>query len=779
MYRNEMEIEFIPPGTSSLEESGSSGGESAPHESDDDFYVPERRPSLDLAPEPTPMETSHQWPGLAQSPALSYTSMMSEDFYQSQETNADYESLTRVHMEQADSFSSCYSYDSDDCDKRTRKYNYTSICVCIRVHSKADAVSIPSERPELILDPNEIRHPSLTVAFTFKTISKILGNLSEEELKHFKVTLWQRYPETFSSPPQGMDMVDLVDRLLEYYDLQVSLQITKALLEIMGKTKLIDYLQELCIRNEVRFDLKMTLKRKYGKVGESLAMQGESAFDSVFTDLYIILTGDHGPNIQHEIRHIEKLNTHCKPEKMVLCEDILSLQMVKEDYVRSVLTTGMAGAGKSMAVQRFILNWAEERSHSHISFLFPLPFAELNDLQDSKLSLLDLLNQLYPETKKLKDLSIDEEIIMFVCDGLDEYRQELDFKSTFICTDHKMPHSINEIMVNLLMGRLFYKGLLWVTSRPRRSRSMPADSVHKLIEVRGFTETQKEECFKKAFKDPEQSGRVIAHLNSCKTLHIMCHLPMFCSVLTNAFLRAFREHGPQAELPRSITPVYTEFVLELLQTRSLKASAQSLKGKRDFLMKLGRMAFMMLEKGDIKMTMSHWKESGVDIDEAVVNSGLCTEFTVEQFIMYREPVWCFTHLTIQEYLAALYVFLSCQNHGKDVFRGSLKGKIPKVFKAASLLELYKSALERSLDYEDGRLDIFLRFLLGMGLKNTQELLEPFFTSSEKRSSVIQDAVTFIRKKIGEKPYSDRTANLQHCLEELGAEASERTFRGSV
>ena len=62
--------------------------------------------------------------------------------------------------------------------------------------------------------------------------------------------LWKHYPQSFNTPPQGMDMVDLVDRLLERHNLESSLQITKTLLEEIGQKDMIDYLKTLCLRSK-------------------------------------------------------------------------------------------------------------------------------------------------------------------------------------------------------------------------------------------------------------------------------------------------------------------------------------------------------------------------------------------------------------------------------------------------------------------------------------------------------------------------------------------------
>ncbi|GLD46944.1 protein NLRC3-like isoform X1 [Lates japonicus] len=659
MDDTEMEAMATPSGSSSLGEAVSGrGGQSVPEDDEDDrlYYIPERRPSLDLGP--SPMDTSH-WHYVEQAlpPALSYTSLETEE--SSVEMDDEDRSSTRVQLDRTDSYSSCYSLDSDDCEKRIPK-----------VKTKDDIVSEPSETPELIQNPNEIRHPSLTVAFTFKAICNTLGKLSEMDVRRFKGMLWKRYPQSFTTSPQGMDMVDLVDRLLECFSLEVSMQITKTLLEEMGQKKMVDYLQTLCIRNEVRHDLSETLRRKYCEVCE----EERKPFDDVFTKLYITSTCDNGPNIEHEVMKIEKLDSNREPGKLLSTHDILSAERLEHSNIKLILITGVAGSGKSMAVRRLIIDWIEERSHKHVAFLFPLPFRELKQFEGSKVSLLEIIHKLYPETKKLReeDYRCEDCKMMFVFDGLDEYNGKLDFENTELLGDHRDPTTLNVIVVNLLRGRLLYRGLFLVFSRPQVKRAP--------------------------------------------------------------------DHSPDKE--------------------------------RDFLMKLGKLAFTMLEKGQFKMTKSDWKETGISDEEAVINSGLCTQYVTKPYVLFHEKVLSFIHPTMQEYLAALYAFLSFRNQGKNIFEQQLKDKVRGMFKGHKAMELYKSAVDRSLLYEDGKLDLFLRFLFGMTLKSNLELLQPFCTSSVKWPAVIEDTIALIRKRIRENQYPARNDNLQCCLVELGVLASQ-------
>lgn len=523
------------------------------------------------------------------------------------------------------------------------------------------------------------------------------------------------------------------------------------------------------ISDEVRHDLCETLRTKYGEVCEDSPKQEEkSPFDDVFTDLHITSTFDNGPNIEHEFMQIEKLDSNKDTGTALSTRDVLSPERIKQMCSRLVVLIGVAGSGKSMAVQRLIFDWIEGRAHEHVSFLFPVPFRELKKFEGSEVSLLEIVQTLYPETRKLRDEDYRGCKIMFVFDGLDEYGGELDFQNTKLLSDHSDRAALNVIVVNLLRERLHYHSLFLFTSRPQVNTYVPWDTIYDEIELRGFSDPQKDEYFKKRFRDTDQASRVIAHIDSVRTLRIMCHLPLFCSLLANEYERIFREQGTQAELPRSLTCMYTKLLLALTgQRRSFRAPGWSAVQQKNFLMKLGKLAFTMLENRQFKISKHHWKELGISDTEAVINSGLCTQYTVKPHVLEQEKVLSFIHPTVQEYLAALYAFWSFRDLHKNVFENHKKSKFKGMIKGHSMMELLKCAVDRSLLCEDGILDLFLRFLFGMATNANLELLRRLCTSTVTWPSFTNDAVALLRKKIKENPYPGRRICLQRCLEELG------------
>lgn len=740
---------------------------------DEEDVIPERRLSLDLRLwEPTAERYDVE---RAASPAPSYVSMHSEDWsFNSSETESDEDPppgvATKVQLERpCSSESSACSFYSDEgtegegkAERRPRKKS------CSQPSPPAPV------KPELVKDPNEKRHPALTIEFAFKVLQSSLKKLAADELKIFKRMLWERYPECFQDPLDGLDIVDVVDKMLETCDIEVSLKITLCLLKEMNLKKVSQYLQGMCQRNEVRYELKLTLKRKYENMHEGLAQQGQQClFESVYTDLLVTQGGNSKLNLQHEIRKIEELKEVVRGTKQVVnCKDIFDPEIVKKKHVRTLITRGTPGIGKSSLVQKFILDWVNGVAHEHVFLLIPLPFKELNQMAEGSIAFMDLICRFYPEMKKVDSLEFEDCQVMFICDGLDDCVVPIDFSRTAYWCDLDKPTTLRMIITNLIRGNLLYSSYVWVTSRGVAIDLIPGESVHLSQEVCGFTDEQKEAYFRKVIPNAELAERAIAHIKSCKTLYYMCHLPLFCWVVHNVLEGQLQSLPAGTELPKTITHFYTNLLLVHLNMRGqkLKNSSkddQTVLSDQEFLLKLGKIAFQLLEKNLLRIEKDHWKESGLHPRDVVVTTGLCTQFYREKFVMYHEKVDCFVHPTVQEYMAALYVFLSFKNNGKNVL-DSHKFKVFSSGKESSLTELYKSAIEKALHSKNVSYEIFLRFLLGMSVEANQELLRGVLHSTGSSLQAREETARYIRKKLKEGQHLDKTKseNLERCLDEL-------------
>ncbi|XDV31641.1 hypothetical protein PO909_002607 [Leuciscus waleckii] len=520
--------------------------------------------------------------------------------------------------------------------------------------------------------------------------------------------------------------------------------------------------------------VKTKLKMKFQCLYEGTAKQGNPTFlNEIYTKLYIT-EGESEDCNEHEVRQIETQSRRTAMEDTpIKCSDIFRSLPEQDKPIRTVLTKGVAGIGKTVSVQKFVLDWAEGKENQDIHLIFPLPFRELNLIQDQKLSLLDLLHIFFTETKEL-DISSSQYKVSFIFDGLDECRLSLDFQSNVRFCDVTESASVDVLLTNLIAGNLIPSALIWITSRPAAADLIPSECVHRVTEVRGFNEPQKEEYFRKKISDQSLADRIISHLKSSRSLFIMCHIPVFCWISATV-LEKMLSGAESGEIPKTLTQMYTHFLIIQTNIKHEKDYEKTVKDE-DMILKLGKLAFQQLVKGNLIFYEEDLIECGIDVTEASVYSGLCTQIFREEFGLYQGKVYCFVHLSIQEHLAALYVHLSFIKYNINVFDLVNKGRFLsryfnfvkyKSSKQISLSNLHQKAVDRTLHSKNGHLDLFLRFLLGFSMECNQTLLQYLLTETGNCLHNKEKTVQYIKQKIKKNPSPEKFLNLFHCLNELG------------
>ncbi|XP_030632657.1 NACHT, LRR and PYD domains-containing protein 12-like [Chanos chanos] len=507
---------------------------------------------------------------------------------------------------------------------------------------------------------------------------------------------------------------------------------------------------------------KSNLRQKFQCVCEDLTKQGNpSLLNEIYTELYIMPGGSEEVNNEHEVRQIETATRRTLTEDTpIKCNDIFKPLPGQDKPIRTVLTTGVAGIGKTVSVQKFILDWAEEKANQDIHFIFPLPFRELNLMKDQKHSLMSLLHGLFRESKIFDS---NQHKALFIFDGLDECRLSLDFQNNESLCDVTESTSVDMLLTNLIKGNLLPSALIWITSRPAAANQIPPHYVDQVTEIRGFNDEHKEEYFRKRISDQNIYNRIISQVKSSRSLYIMCHIPVFCWISATVLERMLGEET--GEIPTTLTQMYTHFLL--IQIKSVRQKYSESKEKdNEMIFKLGRLAFQQLEKGNLIFYEEDLRECGIDVREASVYSGVCTQIFREELGLYQGKVFCFTHLSIQEHLAALYVHLSFINNRKNVL--IQKGFSEKIamFRGLPFFDLHKSAVDQALQSENGHMDLFLRFLLGLSLESNQIVLQSLLTQTGNSSHSKKNTVEYIKKKIRENPSPEKSINLFHCLNEL-------------
>ncbi|XP_053494858.1 uncharacterized protein LOC128616309 isoform X4 [Ictalurus furcatus] len=510
--------------------------------------------------------------------------------------------------------------------------------------------------------------------------------------------------------------------------------------------------------NEFQEKFKLNLVKKFQCLnGVMINPENRRLLNEIYTELYIT-EGDSGDvNKEHEVRQIEAVSRRTTTEETpIKCSDIFKPLSDHDKPIRTVLTKGVAGIGKTVSVQKFILDWAEGKVNQDVQLMFPLPFRELNLMKDQKLSLMDLLHVCFKETKETEMSSLEK--VLFIFDGLDECRFPLDFQNTERVCDVTESASVHVLLINLIKGNLLPSALIWITSRPAAADQIPSECVHRVTEVRGFSDPQKEEYFRKRISDQSLANNIITHLKSLRSLYIMCHIPVFCWISATVLERLLDE-AESGEMPKTLTQMYTRFLI--IQTNIIREKySKKQESDEEMLLKLGKLAFQQLMKGNLIFYEEDLRECGIDVREAAVYSGVCTQIFREEFGLHQSKVYCFVHLSIQEHLAALYVHLTCMKEKRNVLEQS------RDFKTIS--DVHKSAVDQALKSETGHLDLFLRFLLGLSLESNQKLLRALVTHTGSSSQTgKRNTVQYIKEMISEDTPTEKAINLFHCLNELG------------
>uniref|UniRef100_A0A3Q2X8A2 Protein NLRC3-like n=1 Tax=Haplochromis burtoni TaxID=8153 RepID=A0A3Q2X8A2_HAPBU len=594
------------------------------------------------------------------------------------------------------------------------------------------------------------------------------------------------FPEYLESQSKDEEMLEAEVKEQRENSREAFVKITLHFLRKIKQEELADSLQNKIFARRYQYELKSHLKKKFGCVFEGIAKTGNpTLLNQIYTELYITEGGTGNVNAKHEIRQIETASRRLhKKETTIRQEDIFKAPPGRDKPIRTVLTKGVAGIGKTVLTQKFTLDWAEKKGNQNFQFIFPFAFRELNVLKENKFSLVELVNLFFSEIREVRICSFEDFQVLFIFDGLDECRLPLDFHNTELITDPRKSTSVDALLINLIKGNLLPSAQLWITTRPAAANQIPAECVDILTEVRGFTDPQKEEYFRKRSRDEKQASRIISHIKTSRSLHIMCHIPVFCWI-TATVLEDVLKTREGGQLPKTLTDMYIHFLVVQTKVKKFKYDGGAETDphwspeSRKMVESLGKLAFDQLQKDNLIFYESDLTECGIDITAASVYSGVFTQIFKEERGLYQDKVFCFIHLSVQEFLAALHVHLTFINTGVNLLEEEQNTSRNFETRQHTGSQFYESAVKKALQSPNGLLDLLLRFLLGLSLQSNQTLLQGLLTQTENGSQINQETVQYIKKKLNENLSVEKSINLFHCLNELNDRAIVEKIQQSL
>ncbi|XP_029938450.1 NLR family CARD domain-containing protein 3-like, partial [Salarias fasciatus] len=615
---------------------------------------------------------------------------------------------------------------------------------------------------EFVLSLGSTSTPDVSL---FQMLEDNVVTFMKEELKKMKKLLSPDYPACSESEREDEDEEQRSSR-------ESFLRITLDFLRRMKQEELAQRLWSRTSSGVCQKKLKCGLKKRFQSVFEGLSQAGKSTLlNQIYTELHITEGGNEEADQENEIRQIETASrTADRADTSIRPGDIFKGPPGRSETIRTVLTKGVAGIGKTVLTQKFTLDWAEDKDNQDVHFIFPFTFRELNVVKEEKFSLVGLVHHFFNEIKEAGICSFEEFQTIFVFDGLDECRLPLDFHQTKILSDVTDSSSVNVLLINLIRGKLLPSARLWITTRPAAANQIPADCVDMVTEVRGFTDPQKEEYFRRRFREEEQASRIISHIKTSRSLHIMCHIPVFCWITATVLEKVLksREGG---ELPKTLTQMYIHHLVVQVKVKMVKYDAGAATDphwspeSREMIESLGKLAFDQLQKGNLIFYEPDLTECGIDLRAASMYSGMFTQIFREESGLCQDMVFCFIHLSLQEFLAALHVHQTFIDSGINLLEEK-QTTIQQSPQQPQLHLLHQRAVDEALKSPNGHLDLFLRFLLGLSLETNQSLLRGLLTQTGSSSQTNQETVQYIKEKLSESLSAERSINLFHCLNEL-------------
>ncbi|XP_072130974.1 NACHT, LRR and PYD domains-containing protein 3-like isoform X1 [Mobula birostris] len=426
----------------------------------------------------------------------------------------------------------------------------------------------------------------------------------------------------------------------------------------------------------------------------------------------------------------------------------------------SAVVAGVPGIGKTTMVQKFVYDWATGKIYQQFQFVFSFKFRDLNTI-NCRINLRELILDQYPYFGNfLREVWKNPEGLLFIFDGLDEFKHRIDFadgrRDTELkhqCPDPEWWCEVSDIVYSLIQHKLLSGCSVLVTTRPTALDLLEKAEISVCAEILGFVGEERKDYFYRHFEDQTVAAAVFKHVKENEILYTMSYNPSYCWILALALGPFFtqRDRDPQ-RVPKTITQLYSYYTYNIL-----KNHGRDIENLRDVLLRVGQMAFTGLSQKKIVFTDGDLISYNLQPSQFL--SGFLMEL-LERENSARCVVYTFPHLTIQEFVAAVAQFLTI--HPRKI----------------------RNFLTEAHNTTDGRFEVFLRFVAGlsspMTVRGLEEFLGPFANERTCRvidwvKEEIERQIRNTETEIGKKSL----LNTLHYLFESQNRGLARTALGSV
>ncbi|XP_026783264.3 NLR family, CARD domain containing 5 isoform X2 [Pangasianodon hypophthalmus] len=360
-----------------------------------------------------------------------------------------------------------------------------------------------------------------------------------------------------------------------------------------------------------------------------------------------------------------------------------SVEALLKKTGRVVMLSGQAGSGKTLLMHCLSHHWAQG-SYPSIKLLFLLEFRQLN-LVSQPLSLKELLFRFFlpPEEDNEQSEAVlsyvltNPEKICFIFDGYDEFGARFtDPKELVDSVNPTQQLPLADLLSALCSSKILPGCTVLVTCRPRDVFDLFGSSGYFVAELLGFNQQRVKEYTEDYFheKGSEIKERAVNLLMDNHHLLSMSHVPGLCHVCCvclDHFLSSDMSRQPGTQLPTSLTQIYLHILSAFISRCQGCGSSDNhtplLQRYRDQIAILSKLAMDGLENSRIVFSAN---ELSPELMNFGANAGILSRVDLTCADGSRSLGCAFTHLTMQEFMAALHLMTN-----PDITEAQLKKKL--------------------------------------------------------------------------------------------------------
>ncbi|XP_032076297.1 NACHT, LRR and PYD domains-containing protein 12-like isoform X2 [Thamnophis elegans] len=485
-----------------------------------------------------------------------------------------------------------------------------------------------------------------------------LNNLLEKEFEEFK--WWLKsidYKGKENIPVARLEkanQLDVADFLIQYYEEDA----VDVCINVLQKSNLNDIAKNL--QEIEQKDYRNDIKRRIEKMKDPNVVPGEYVLlNQRYSKLIILDYHRSEDEKEDEIlamgrKHLEIISKRAKSSTSI---ETLFNPDKHGSIPQVVVLQGAAGIGKTMMAKKIMFDWASQQLYQdRFYYVFYISCREMNlHAETEKSSIEEIISKQWPKCYAVKNfiqnIRKNEEKILFIIDGFDEFGYSFDHPESYFCTKTWKKEPVRILLSSLFQKKLLPKSSLIITTRPTA-----LEKLHRYLEyprhceILGFSTKEREEYFYNFFKNKDQAIQAFRLVEQNDTLFTMCVIPLVSWIICTVMEQEMERGKDLQKTPCTLTAIYIRYFSSLLQFHH-KESKQDVKSYVKGLCSLAAEGI--------------WNQKTLfleeDVKEHILDQGVPLTLFLNQNLFKRDidciQIYSFIHLSFQEFFAAMFYVL--------------------------------------------------------------------------------------------------------------------------